>query len=109
MAKLVSNKQVILRDYVSGRYPTESDMYVKTSNISLKVPHVQGGQGEGPCNNIVLVKNLYLSCDPMMRFLIMDTSHYKMTKYEYCTPGSVSHLLNLSQFCWFNSFDGGGN
>ncbi|CAL2235900.1 unnamed protein product [Prunus armeniaca] len=87
MAKLVSNKQVILRDYVSGRYPTESDMYVKTSNISLKVPHVQG-QGEGPCNNIVLVKNLYLSCDPMMRFLIMDTSHYKMTKYDYCTPGS---------------------
>ncbi|PQQ16330.1 2-alkenal reductase (NADP(+)-dependent)-like [Prunus yedoensis var. nudiflora] len=86
MAKLVSNKQVILRDYVSGRYPTESDMYVKTSNISLKVPLVQG-QGEGP-RNVVLVKNLYLSCDPTMRFLIMDTSHYKMTKYDYCTPGS---------------------
>ncbi|XP_062170034.1 2-alkenal reductase (NADP(+)-dependent)-like [Alnus glutinosa] len=53
----VSNKQVIFRDYVSGS-PKESDMCVTTSSIKLKVP-------EG--SKAVLVKNLYLSCDPYMR------------------------------------------
>ncbi|XP_034686801.1 2-alkenal reductase (NADP(+)-dependent)-like [Vitis riparia] len=53
----VSNKQVIFRDYVSG-FPKESDMCVTTSTISPKVP-------EG--SEAVLVKNLYLSCDPYMR------------------------------------------
>jgi hypothetical protein len=54
--KVVSNKQVILRDYVSG-FPKESDMYVTTGTVKLKVP-----QG----SNAVLVKNLYLSCDPYL-------------------------------------------
>ncbi|KAA8532164.1 hypothetical protein F0562_006694 [Nyssa sinensis] len=53
----VSNKQIILRDYVSG-FPKESDMFVKTSTILLKVP-------EG--SEAVLLKNLYLSCDPYLR------------------------------------------
>ncbi|CAB4288920.1 unnamed protein product [Prunus armeniaca] len=82
--QLMSNKQVILREYVSGRFPTEADMYVNTSSyISLKVP---------PQGSTVLVKNLYLSCDPMMRFLIMDNSHHRMTKYVYCTPGSPIYV-----------------
>lgn len=55
---VVNNKQVILKDYVSG-FPKESDFYVKTdSTITLKVP--EGSNG-------ILVKNLYLSCDPYMR------------------------------------------
>ncbi|KAJ1395904.1 hypothetical protein SESBI_32990 [Sesbania bispinosa] len=54
----VKNKQVIFRDYVTG-YPKESDMYVATNTIKLKVP-----QG----SNAVLVNNLYLSCDPTMQF-----------------------------------------
>ncbi|KAK4566269.1 hypothetical protein RGQ29_002494 [Quercus rubra] len=54
----VSNKQVIFKDYVSG-FPKESDMYLKTNGtIKLKVP--EGSNG-------LLVKNLYLSCDPYMR------------------------------------------
>ncbi|GLT55584.1 hypothetical protein SLA2020_286940 [Shorea laevis] len=53
----VSNKQVIFRDYVKG-LPKETDMHVTTSSIKLKVP-------EG--SKAVLVKNLYLSCDPYMR------------------------------------------
>ncbi|GAY67820.1 hypothetical protein CUMW_259520 [Citrus unshiu] len=57
MAEMVSNKQVILKDYVSG-FPKETDMYVTTSSIELKVP--KGSNG-------VLLKNLYLSCDPYMR------------------------------------------
>ncbi|KAI8537204.1 hypothetical protein RHMOL_Rhmol09G0007000 [Rhododendron molle] len=53
----VSNKQVILRDYVSG-FPKESDFELRTSKIRLNV--AQGSKS-------VLVKNLYLSCDPYMR------------------------------------------
>ncbi|KAJ4963390.1 hypothetical protein NE237_023329 [Protea cynaroides] len=53
----VSNKQVILRDYVTG-FPKETDMILTTKTIKLKVP-------EG--SKSVLVKNLYLSCDPYMR------------------------------------------
>lgn len=69
-------KQVILKDYVNG-FPKESDM-VLTNNatISLKVP-------EG--SNAILVKNLYLSCDPYMR------SRMKNLKGSYVdsfTPGS---------------------
>ncbi|KAF8388638.1 hypothetical protein HHK36_027315 [Tetracentron sinense] len=80
MAKLgeeVSNKQIILRDYVSG-FPKVSDMAFKTSTIRLQVP--QGSKA-------VLFKNLYLSCDPYMRT--------RMKKHEFpnyvppFTPGSV--------------------
>ncbi|KAI5320874.1 hypothetical protein L3X38_040582 [Prunus dulcis] len=68
--QLMSNKQVILRKYVSGRFPTEADTYVNTSNyISFKVP---------PQGLTVLVKS-----DPMMRFLIVDNSHHRMTKYVH--------------------------
>ncbi|KAM6550572.1 hypothetical protein CsatB_000380 [Cannabis sativa] len=52
----VKNKQVLLRDYVSSN-PKESDMYVTTSTLKLKLPQASNG---------VLVKNLYLSCDPCM-------------------------------------------
>ncbi|XP_062096261.1 2-alkenal reductase (NADP(+)-dependent)-like [Humulus lupulus] len=53
----VSNKQVLLKDYVSG-FAKESDMVITSSTIKLKLP--EGSKG-------VLVKNLYLSCDPYMR------------------------------------------
>ncbi|KAI5670091.1 hypothetical protein M9H77_10455 [Catharanthus roseus] len=58
MAEEVSNKQVVLKNYVSG-FPKESDMEIKKSSIKLKLPE---GSSEA-----VLVKNLYLSCDPYMR------------------------------------------
>lgn len=55
----VSNKQVALKNYVTG-LPKESDMQIITTNtIKLRVP-------EGT-KDAVLVKNLYLSCDPYMR------------------------------------------
>ncbi|KAL9377408.1 hypothetical protein Peur_028743 [Populus x canadensis] len=55
----VSNKQVALKNYVTG-LPKESDMQIITTNtIELRVP-------EGT-KDAVLVKNLYLSCDPYMR------------------------------------------
>ncbi|XP_031120866.1 2-alkenal reductase (NADP(+)-dependent)-like [Ipomoea triloba] len=53
----VSNKQVILKHYVTG-FPKESDMELRTLTLKLEVP---------PGSKAVLVKNLYLSCDPYMR------------------------------------------
>ncbi|KAL1561421.1 2-alkenal reductase (NADP(+)-dependent)-like [Salvia divinorum] len=58
MAEEVSNTQIIFNGYIDG-FPTESAMTVKASTVKLEVP-------EG-CNDAVLVKNLYLSCDPYMR------------------------------------------
>jgi NADPH-dependent curcumin reductase CurA len=78
--KVVSNKQVILRDYVSG-FPKESDMYVTTGTVKLKVP-----QG----SNAVLVKNLYLSCDPYMCALMRPTTSIEATYFAPFKPGSVS-------------------
>jgi NADPH-dependent curcumin reductase CurA len=56
-AAVVQNKKVVLRRYVTG-LPTEEDMEIVVDTIVLRVP---AGQ------TAVLVKNLYLSCDPWMR------------------------------------------
>ncbi len=79
----VRNKKVIFRDYVSG-FPKESDMQVRTGTLKLKLPEESNG---------ILVKNLYLSCDPYMRL--------RMTRIEgpnvftSFTPASVSNLSSL--------------
>nr|KYP35265.1 putative NADP-dependent oxidoreductase P1 [Cajanus cajan] len=73
----VRNKQVILRDYVSG-FPKESDMNVVEGTITLKLP-------EG--SNEVLLKNLYLSCDPYMVALMRKMGPEGFQTY---TPGSVT-------------------
>ncbi|XP_050381597.1 2-alkenal reductase (NADP(+)-dependent)-like [Argentina anserina] len=74
----VRNKQVIFRDYVTGN-PKESDMYVTTSStIKLKVP-----QGSAA----VLVKNLYLSCDPYLR-IRMGRIEGSSNVFTSFTPGS---------------------
>ncbi|GMP78879.1 hypothetical protein CsSME_00034650 [Camellia sinensis var. sinensis] len=72
----VSNKQIILKEYVSG-FPKESDMVVKTGTIHLQLP-------EGS-KNAILVKNLYSSCDPYMcrRMRKLEDSYV-----ESFTPGS---------------------
>ncbi|KAF7013598.1 unnamed protein product [Triticum aestivum] len=57
VAAEVSNKRVILKRHVTG-FPTEDDMEVVTATVSLAVP---------PGLAAVVVKNLYLSCDPYMR------------------------------------------
>jgi len=76
----VQNKQVIFREYVNGNLQ-ESDLYISTtSKIKLQVPRG---------SNAVLVKNLYLSCDPVMQFL-MRKDEFLMSGYHYYIPGSVS-------------------
>ncbi|XVF29646.1 hypothetical protein REPUB_Repub15cG0139900 [Reevesia pubescens] len=71
--EVVRNKQVILKNYVGGGLPKESDMEVRESSIQLKVP-------EGTQNGILL-KNLYLSCDPYMRNRMknLETSSYAVS------------------------------
>ncbi|MFS8033711.1 putative oxidoreductase [Helianthus anomalus] len=55
----VRNKQVIFKDYING-YATGSDMVVTSdATIRLKLPKND--------DNLILTKNIYLSCDPYMR------------------------------------------
>ncbi|GLJ32592.1 hypothetical protein SUGI_0655770 [Cryptomeria japonica] len=74
-SKEVDNKQVIFKDYING-LPDESDMLLKHNKLTLQLD--DGSQD-------VLVKNLYLSCDPYMRI--------RMRNIIACTtpltPGSV--------------------
>ncbi|XP_057777824.1 2-alkenal reductase (NADP(+)-dependent)-like [Salvia miltiorrhiza] len=79
MVEEVSNKQVIFKGYING-YPKESDMILKTSTIKLKVP-------EG-CSDAVLVKNLYLSCDPYMRSRMTKTDHNYVPIFTPAQPMS---------------------
>ncbi|EOY04547.1 PREDICTED: 2-alkenal reductase (NADP(+)-dependent) [Theobroma cacao] len=72
---VVRNKQVIFKDYITG-FPKESDMHVTTGNIKLKVP---------AGTKALLVKNLYLSCDPYMRILMRSQGSDLFSPY---TPGS---------------------
>lgn len=75
MAEEVSNKQVILKHYVIG-YVEESDMEVKNTTIKLSVPED---------SNAVVLKNLYLSCDPYMRCRMKKNEG---SYIESFTPGS---------------------
>ncbi|OMO71749.1 Alcohol dehydrogenase superfamily, zinc-type [Corchorus olitorius] len=56
---VLRNKQVIFNKHVSEGLPKESDMEIRESSIQPKV-------AEGD-KDAILLKNLYLSCDPYMR------------------------------------------
>lgn len=75
---VVRNKQVILKDYVSG-IPKETDFEIKTGEARLKVEEGSGG---------VIVKNLYLSVDPYMR-LRMRKPQPNPSYFSPFPPGSV--------------------
>ncbi|KAF8725402.1 hypothetical protein HU200_019921 [Digitaria exilis] len=60
----VPNKRVVLKYYVTG-FPSADAMEVLTGTASLAVP---------PGSSVMVVKNLYISCDPYMRD--------RMTKHE---------------------------
>ncbi|WCJ21852.1 Zinc-binding dehydrogenase family protein [Euphorbia peplus] len=75
--QVVSNKQIIFKNYVSG-FPKESDMELTVSSINLKLPQDSNG---------ILVKNLYLSCDPYMRQRMKINEQYYGI-FDTYTPGS---------------------
>ncbi|MED6204384.1 hypothetical protein PIB30_008829 [Stylosanthes scabra] len=73
----VKNKQVVLKNYVTGLLK-ESDLDIVEGTITLKLP-------EG--SNEVLLKNLYLSCDPHMRNLMSNIQDHDENFVPY-TLGS---------------------
>jgi NADPH-dependent curcumin reductase CurA len=76
---------VVLREYIS-RAPTEDDMLlVDGGAVPLRVP-------DGAAGPAVLVKNLYLSCDPYMRGRMRDNHNSYIPPFK---PGSVSFSPNL--------------
>ncbi|KAI3721532.1 hypothetical protein L2E82_32548 [Cichorium intybus] len=77
MATMVTNKQVQLKNYVDG-FPKESDMVVSSdATINLELPKNEPGA--------ILTKNMYLSCDPMMRNQM--SKKYEGAYMESFTPG----------------------
>ncbi|KAF4348808.1 hypothetical protein CsatB_021865 [Cannabis sativa] len=62
MAMSIENKQVLLKGYVDT-IPKESDMELNTTHLNY-LPN--------PNKHILLLKNLYLSCDPYMRGRMRD-------------------------------------
>ncbi|CAI9108405.1 OLC1v1007987C1 [Oldenlandia corymbosa var. corymbosa] len=86
MGEEVENKQVIFKNYVTG-FPKESDMELKTTRIQLKLP-------EDCSSGAILVKNLFLSCDPYMRSRMSKIEgHYT----ESLTPGSPVTGLGVAR------------
>ncbi|XP_076918164.1 2-alkenal reductase (NADP(+)-dependent)-like [Bidens hawaiensis] len=92
MPEVVRNKQVIFKDYVNG-YPTVFDMVITSdATVHLELPLNDGG--------LILVKNLYLSCDPYMRNRM--TKAMEGSYIDSFTPGlpivgyGVSRILDSS-------------
>ncbi|CAL9026842.1 unnamed protein product [Prunus brigantina] len=79
MKKLIPNKQIILNHYVTG-YPKESDFGLRSSTTSCTLSHGS--------SSAVLLKNLYLSCDPYMRHRMSDHISHSGTIVQ-STSGSV--------------------
>lgn len=73
----MTNRRVILKRYVTG-LPSEDDMEVVTAKTTLAVP--AGSEA-------VMVKNLYVSCDPYMRGRI--TRHEVPSYVPDYVPGEV--------------------
>lgn len=93
----VKNKQVIFKEYVEGS-PKESDMnFTDAATIKLKLP-----DDEDEASKAVLVKNLYLSCDPVMRIYMRKPGDETSAYFTPYAPGSVrKHSYYLLDF----SFD----
>ncbi|KAJ0784202.1 putative oxidoreductase [Helianthus annuus] len=81
----VRNQQIILQNYVNG-FPKESDMLLITSSaINLNLPEA---------SNAVLLKTLYLSCDPYMRGRM---SKSQGSYFDSFTPGSPIGGLGVAK------------
>lgn len=90
-AEVVKKKQVMLKVYVTG-LPEESDFNIRLQpTTSLKVPESS--------NNGVLVKNLFLSCDPFMRLLMQKPESSLQDVLSGYSPGSVS-IVYLASCYW---------
>lgn len=83
--KVVENKQVIFKGYIDG-IPKQTDMEIKRTNFDLNQ--------QLPSSQSLLVKNLYLSCDPYMRGRMRDFHGSYIPPF---VPSQVIQLLLLSK------------
>ncbi|KAL6642404.1 hypothetical protein ACP70R_020585 [Stipagrostis hirtigluma subsp. patula] len=81
----VPNRQVVLKRYVTG-FPTEEDMEVVAGAARLAVPPGTAG---------VVLKNLYVSCDPYMRTRM--TKHDQPSYIPDFVPGQVLQNFGVSR------------
>ncbi|CAN0908432.1 2-alkenal reductase (NADP(+)-dependent) [Linum grandiflorum] len=82
------NKQVILTEYVTG-FPKESHFSISSAaSIKLSVP--QGSDS-------VLVKNLYLSCDPYMRSRMSSPEGSSVPDFGFFSPDSAIEGFGVSK------------
>ncbi|XP_042020962.1 (+)-pulegone reductase-like isoform X2 [Salvia splendens] len=89
MGEEISNKQVILSNYVKTSVK-ESDLSLRTSKIQLKIP--------SGCDGAVLVKNLYLSIDPFI-LALMKNQELDLPSFTLDSPiygFGVSKVLDSS-------------
>ncbi|XP_047963287.1 2-alkenal reductase (NADP(+)-dependent)-like [Salvia hispanica] len=90
MGEEISNKQVVLNNYVET-YVKKSDMSLRTSKIQLKIP--------SGCDGAILVKNLYLSCDPFILSRMKKLEGHYIASFTLDSPISgfgVSKILDSS-------------
>ncbi|KAM7511048.1 hypothetical protein LguiB_009923 [Lonicera macranthoides] len=80
-----NNKQVIFKNYIEGA-PKETDMELKLGkNMKMEAPEGSGA---------LVVKNLYLSCDPYMRGRMRDFLDSYIPPF---VPGSVIEGFGVSK------------
>ncbi|XP_010512261.1 PREDICTED: NADP-dependent alkenal double bond reductase P1-like [Camelina sativa] len=79
METTVKNKQVILRNYVKG-IPKESDLMIVTASDIMEIK-VKPGSGA------ILVKNLYLSCDPYIGIFMREPTPSTSALWDAFVPG----------------------
>lgn len=84
----IQNKQIIFKGYVDGT-PKETDMELKVGKIRLKLPEENGSS-----SGTLLVKNLYLSCDPYMRGRMRDFHNSYIPPF---VPGSTIEGFGVSK------------
>uniref|UniRef100_M1C553 Alcohol dehydrogenase n=1 Tax=Solanum tuberosum TaxID=4113 RepID=M1C553_SOLTU len=86
LGKTVENKQIIFKGYIEG-IPKESDMELKIGK-KLNLEKVPKG------SNGLLVKNLYLSCDPFMRGRMRNFTGSYIPPF---VPGEVMEGFGVSK------------
>ncbi|KAK1271204.1 NADP-dependent alkenal double bond reductase P1 [Acorus gramineus] len=81
---VVGNKRILFKGYILG-LPTETDMELVDGEVKMEVPIG---------SDAVLVKNLYLSCDPYMRGRMREFLNSYIPPF---VPGSVIEGYGVSR------------
>ncbi|PWZ03983.1 2-alkenal reductase (NADP(+)-dependent) [Zea mays] len=88
----VANKRVVLKRYVTG-FPGADDMEVVTGTARVAVP---------PGSTAMVLKNLYVSCDPYMRGRM--TKHERPSYVPDFVVGESQHSLSAFSRMWGNRY-----